>query len=60
MSTKSRIPDMAGMSREQIQFFDSIDRRQLTVSQLEDLSGAATLADVIAKLNAILEAHRTK
>jgi hypothetical protein len=42
------------------QFLDAIDRRQLTVSQLTDLSGSASTADIIAKVNAILEAHRTK
>jgi hypothetical protein len=60
MTGRSRVPSMPGAPREIVQFFDAIDRRQLAVSQLEDLSGAASTADIIAKINAILAAHRTK
>ncbi len=60
MTTKSRVPDIPGIDRAHLQFLDAIDRRQLTVSQLEDLDGGASSADIIAKLNAILAAHRTK
>jgi hypothetical protein len=60
MTTRSRLPSMPDAPREVVQFLDAIDRRQLTVSQIEDLSGSALLADVINKVNAILAAHRTK
>lgn len=57
---KSRVPSMPDAPREIVQFFDAIDRRQLAVSQLTDLDSGASTAEIVAKLNAILEAHRTK
>jgi hypothetical protein len=46
--------------RAMLQFLDSVDRRQLTMSQLNDLDPGASLDDVIEKLNAILATHRTR
>jgi hypothetical protein len=60
MSTKSRVPPWDGLTRDQTQFLDSIDRRQLTLSQIEDLGGGASSGDIIAKINEILASHRTK
>lgn len=42
------------------QFLDAIDRRQLTVSQIEDPASTATTAELAAKIAEILDAHRTK
>jgi hypothetical protein len=60
MTTRSRIPAMPDTDPALVQFLDAIDRRQLTVSQLEDLDPAATLVEAVAKINEILAAHRTK
>ena len=59
MSRQSRVPDISD-ERAMLQFLDAVDRRQLTMSQLTDLDPAATLAEVITKLNAILATQRTK
>lgn len=59
MSKKTRVPDLNDDDAHRT-FLDSVDRRQLALSQLEDLDGAASTADIIAKLNAILASHRTK
>ena len=59
MSRQSRVPDISD-ERAMLQFLDAVDRRQLTMSQLDDLDPAATLAEVITKLNAILATQRTK
>lgn len=59
MSRQSRVPDLND-SQAHVQFLDAVDRRQLTLAQLEDLDSGAALADVIAKVNAILQSHRTK
>jgi hypothetical protein len=61
VTTRSRLPAMPESTPPAFtQFLDAMDRRQLKVSQLEDLSGSASTAEIIAKVNAILEAHRTK
>jgi hypothetical protein len=61
MTTRSRLPAMpADADPAMTQFLDAIDRRQLTVSQLDDLDSAATLPEAVAKINQILAAHRTK
>jgi hypothetical protein len=61
VTTRSRVPVMPPDTPPAFtQFLDAIDRRQLTVSQLEQLSGSASNADIIAKINAIIQAHQTK
>lgn len=60
MATRSRVPEIPGADTAHLQFLDAIDRRQLSVSQLDLLDGGASLAEVIAKVNTIIEAHRTK
>jgi hypothetical protein len=57
---RSRVPDVPGMDRAQRAFLDSIDRRQLALSEIEDLPTDATTADIIAKINAILATQRTR
>lgn len=59
MSRKSRVPDIQDKDAH-LAFLDAVDRRQLALSQLEDVDTGATLAEVIDALNAILASHRTK
>ena len=60
MTTRSKIPDFPNLDRPQIQYLDTLGRRQETVGQMTDLSGAASTSEIIAAINAILAAHRTK
>jgi len=60
MSRKSRVPDDMKDDDAMRQFLDATDRRQVAMGQIDDLSGGATLADVIAKVNAILATQRTR
>lgn len=60
MSVKSRVPDVPDMDQNLARFLDAVDRRQLRAANLENLEGSATLADVISKLNALLETQRTR
>lgn len=60
MTTHSRLPPMPDAPREIVQFLDAIDRRQLTVSQIPDLDPGASSAEIVATVNLILAAHRTK
>jgi hypothetical protein len=57
---KSRVPSDLKDEDAQRNFLDAIDRRQLRLGQIEDLDGAATLAEVITAFNALLATHRTK
>jgi hypothetical protein len=60
MTKRSRVPEMPDAPPPLVQFLDAMDRRQLSVSQLTDLDTGASSAEIVAKVNAILEAHRTK
>lgn len=60
MTIRSRVPDIPEMPADLGRFLDGIDRRQLRLSNVENLADTATLADVIAKINEMLETHRTK
>lgn len=55
---KPRVPPVEGMDPALTQFLESVDRRQLRLGNAENLDGAATLSDVISKINEILETHR--
>ena len=57
---QSRVPNVPDTDPAHQAFFDAVDRRQLSMSQLEDLASDATLADVVAKINAILATQRTR
>jgi hypothetical protein len=57
---RSRVPDIPNMDRAEQAFLDSIDRRQLALSEIEDLPSDATTADLITKINEILKSHRTR
>ena len=56
---RSRVPD-AGLDPSVSQFLDAIDRRQQRLGELDDLDGSASTADIIAKINAMLQTHRTR
>lgn len=59
MSIKqSRVPPMPGATRDIIQFHDSVDRRQQQLAELELLPDSAVTADLIAKINAIINSHK--
>ena len=60
MSDKTRLPDDLTDTNSMRPFLDAIDRRQLRLGQLEDLSDSATDADIIAKINAMLATQRTR
>ena len=57
---KSRVPDKLDDERAMTSFLDSVDRRQLALSEIADLAGGATLAEVITKINAMLATQRTR
>lgn len=57
---RSRVPDVEGADPALSQFFDSVDKRQQRLGEIEDLAPAATLADVIATVNAMLQTQRIK
>jgi hypothetical protein len=56
----SRVPIHLAEDDDHFDFLDSMDRRQLRVAQLTDLASTASTSDIIALVNAILAAHRTK
>ena len=56
---RSRVPD-AGLDPAVTQFLDAIDKRQQRLGELDDLSDSASTADIIAKINAMLQTHRTR
>lgn len=60
MSGQTRVPDLPEENPELMRFLDSVDRRQLAMSQIADLAPAATLSEVITALNAILATQRTR
>lgn len=60
MTTASRVPPIKNIERAHFQFLDAVDRRQQQLANLADLSGTASTADIIAKINEILDSHRTK
>jgi hypothetical protein len=60
MSVKSRVPDSLEDETSMRAFLDALDRRQLKLGELTNLSGTATLADVITAINAMLQTHRIR
>lgn len=56
---RSRVPNI-DVSDAHYQFLDSVDKRQQRLGELPNLSGGASTADIVAKINAILESHRTR
>ena len=56
---RSRVPD-TGLDPAVTQFLDAIDKRQQRLGELDDLSDSASSADIIAKINAMLQTHRTR
>ncbi len=56
----TRVPPGWQEDSDKYAFLDSIDKRQLRVSQLSDLDSTASTADLITLVNQILAAHRTK
>jgi succinyl-CoA synthetase beta subunit len=59
-SKRSRVPDGINVTDAHYQFLDAIDKRQQSVANLTDLDTGATTAQIVAALNQILAAHRTK
>lgn len=59
-TVRSRLPNVPDLDQDLAQFLDAVDRRQLRMANVTNLDGAATLADVITKLNELLETHRTR
>ncbi len=57
---KPRVPTIPDMDPSLTQFLEAVDRRQLRLGNTENLDGAASLADVISKINEMLETHRTR
>jgi hypothetical protein len=58
--SKSRVPPDLADETAFKNFLDAIDRRQLRAGQMDDVDSGATLAEVIAAFNALLQTHRTK
>ena len=57
---RSRVPDIRAIDKALYEFLDGIDKRQQRLGELEDLDGSAATADIIAKINAMLQTHRTR
>lgn len=57
MTARSRLPATQDMPREMVAFLDNLDKKQQAMSQLAQLDTGATLADVIAKVNAIISSQ---
>jgi hypothetical protein len=57
---RSRVPLLPDLDPEHYAFLDTLDKRQQRLGELADLDGAALLADVITKINAMLQTHRTQ
>jgi hypothetical protein len=57
---RSRVPDIPAIDKAHYEFLDSLDKRQQRLGELEDLDGSAATADIIAKINAMLQTHRTR
>lgn len=58
---RSRVPDLqTPLEPAHHEFLDGLDKRQQRMAELEDLGGSASTADLIAKVNAILQTHRTR
>jgi hypothetical protein len=57
---RSRVPDSPAIDKAHYDFLDGLDKRQQRLGELEDLDGTAATADIIAKINAMLQTHRTR
>jgi hypothetical protein len=61
MSSKSRVPQDLTDEAAHKNFLDALDRRQLRLGQLSDVTaGSVTLPELAALVNEILATHRTK
>lgn len=60
MTARSKMPGFPDLDRPQMQYLDTLGRRQETVGQITDPETTATTAELAAKIIEILEAHRTK
>ena len=56
MTARSRLP-ATDAPREMVAFLDNLDRKQIALRDIAQLSGSATLADVITKINEILSSQ---
>lgn len=56
----SRVPTSENIDQQTRQWMDAVDKRQLKLGQLSDLDSGATLAEAIAKINAMLATQRTR
>ena len=57
---RSRVPDIPAIEKAHYEFLDGLDKRQQRLGELEDLDGSAATSDIIAKINAMLQTHRTR
>ena len=57
---RSRVPDIPAIDKAHYECLDSLDKRQQRLGELEDLDGSAATAEIIAKINAMLQTHRTR
>lgn len=57
---KSRVPELKDADPSLINLLDAMDRRQLRVSEIEDVAASPTVEQLATALNAILAAHRTR
>ena len=57
---RSRVPDIPAIDKAHYEFLDGLDKRQQRLGELDDLDGTAATADIIAKINAMLQTHRTR
>jgi hypothetical protein len=55
---RSRLPNDHNLDRPMQAYVQKLEDRQNAAADLEDLDGGALLADVIAKVNAILATQR--
>lgn len=55
---RSKLPNDHGLDRPMQAYIQKLEERQNATADLEDLAGGSALADVIAKVNAILGAQR--
>lgn len=55
---RSKLPNDHGLDRSMQAYVQKMEERQNAAADLEDLDGSAVLADVIAKVNALLATQR--
>lgn len=60
MTVRSKMPEFPHLDVPQIQYLDTLGRRQETVAQIADPETTASTAELAAKIIEILAAHRTR